>query len=454
MGVIPVIAYVTTDVTVGVRKVRKRRARQRQAALDAAVASAREEALAEGQQRLEAAMKEAEATRWAAVTTVKAEAAEAKQRALSQASDASKRALAMASAQAAAAREQALASLSATKEAEARALEAEVEAAREVAELEKAAAAEAASSARTSLESLQADLAAAEKERDAAQDRADGFETEREALKDQIWALDAEFEESTVALNEKFEADLADRVQQAKEKAEARGEAATTRALAGLRDEMEASYAADRAAAKEAYDAKMGELEVSLAATTADLDATKEAVETERVRADAATRDLEGATESKQRWEQLATAAERRINAQRELADRAREIASAMSVGDTEEAAAAAASQPAVLRSLAEAASAPLPDVQTWREFESPPEDDVGVGAPLFGEKKAKREALEAAAAPPDLDDAPELAPEAPKKPAAATGLQTSPTAPKPKPRVTLKKADDEARDESHDEAA
>ncbi|KAH8044187.1 acetylcholine-gated cation-selective channel [Aureococcus anophagefferens] len=281
MGVIPVIAYVTTDVTVGVRKVRKRRARQRQAALDAAVASAREEALAEGQQRLEAAMKEAEATRWAAVTTVKAEAAEAKQR-RSQASDASKRALAGLSAR------------------------------------------------RTSRRRGSA----------AGAGRADGFETEREALKDQIWALDAEFEESTVALNEKFEADLADRVQQAKEKAEARGEAATTRALAGLRDEMEASYAADRAAAKEAYDAKMGELEVSLAATTAHLPATKEAVETERVRADAATRDLEGATESKQRWEQLATAAERRINAQRELADRARKIASAMSVGDTEEAAA------------------------------------------------------------------------------------------------------------------
>ena len=48
-------------------------------------------------------------------------------------------------------------------------------------------------------------------------------------------------------MNEKFEADLADRVRQAKEKAEARGEAATSRALAGLRDEMEASYAADRA---------------------------------------------------------------------------------------------------------------------------------------------------------------------------------------------------------------
>ena len=113
-------------------------------------------------------------------------------------------------------------------------------------------------------------------------------------------------------------------------------------------------------------------------------------------------------------------------------------------MGDTEEAAAAAAAQPEVLRNLAEVATAPLPDVQTWREFESPPEGDVGVGAPLFGKKKAKREALEAAAAPPDLDDAPELAPEAPKKPA-VTGLQTSPTAPKPKPRVTLKKADDEA---------
>ena len=98
-----------------------------------------------------------------------------------------------------------------------------------------------------------------------------------------------------------------------------------------------------------------------------------------------------------------------------------------------------------MLRNLAEVATAPLPDVQAWREFEPRPEDDVGVGAPLFGKKKAKREAAEAAAAPPDLDDAPELAPEAPKKPAAVTGLQTSPTAPKPKPRVTLKKADDEA---------
>ncbi|KAK7230829.1 acetylcholine-gated cation-selective channel [Aureococcus anophagefferens] len=281
-----------------------------------------------------------------------------------------------------------------------------------------------------------------------AQDRADGFETEREALKDQIWALDAEFEESTVALNEKFEADLADAPSRPRRRRRRAASGATTRALAGLRDEMEASYAADRAAAKEAYDAKMGELEVSLARrprTSTRRRGSGDESARARGRGDARPRGRDGV-------EAALGAARDGRGAPHQRAARARGSRARDRLGDERGrhrgGGGAAASQPAVLRSLAEAASAPLPDVQTWREFEPPPEGDVGAGARLFGEKKAKREALEAAAAPPDLDDAPELAPEAPKKPA-ATGLQTSPTAPKPKPRVTLKKADDEARDEN-----
>ena len=373
------VGVVATGSTIkAVRSFRRRSAEERRREVAEAVAAARAEAEAAADARLERALALERKSNWAALATARAEAATAQKSALAAAADAQRSAVARAQAAAAVSRNRELAELSSAKSAEALSFEAEVQAERETAEA-------AAADLQASLSALAQRVEEAEAERDAAQEVADGLEAERESLKDQLWELDAEFEAGTAAMNSKFEADLAARVDAAKRD----GREASDAAVKTMKADLERRYAAEREAAQRTFDEAKAKLESDLRAAAAAREAANGALVTERARADAATKELNGVNKSKMRWEALATAAERRINAQRELAARAREIASELAVGDGKNAAAAAAAQPELLQAFAEAASAPLPDTQTWRDDSG---DLGGTGPSLLDKRVGQKE--------------------------------------------------------------
>mmetsp|Transcript_21763 Transcript_21763/g.56809 ORF Transcript_21763/g.56809 Transcript_21763/m.56809 type:complete len:555 (+) Transcript_21763:196-1860(+) len=353
------------------KKVLKRRKAKQEEELRQAVAEARAEAKREADQRVEEAKREAQAE---ALALQRAEIVQAQADAAAQRRQVVEEVQASYSEELSTIRK---ALQTATSEREANRIKA-VEATEAATQLELDVRS-LAERFETEVTTLEARVAEAEAERDAATEEAEKFERASEALQDEIFNLDVEFEQSSQAMNEQFQSDLERKLDQVKAAEKEKGAVAKRLAVDNTRRELTAEYEASMRQRSDEFEAARAKLEGDFRELAEASSEARSQLTYERSRAESLTSKLSSTTsrlESSEqrslRLEQLARAAEQRITAQRELAQKARALAAEERDqwrGPASGAAVSAkrARELAALAEAAEKATAALPDVQAWR---------------------------------------------------------------------------------------